>query len=1136
MFIRISFTYHHRYERAKFKKQIRDNWQPILNQLREQTPELKEPEIIFSSGRNIYIGTEKIAQKIRNKFFLQKDHACRYGSLLASNTKEIKTLNTSIKVKIVDSESKHPTMTNLVKTYETGDCHGKISRNIALQVGAIQKNAPFQFRGALNLAGNQSLIKGTFQINDHLTKTKGYDMILDRTSIKGYPKNTRGLEVTRINNTWHFKAKDNKTISKAINNTRGVDNQEELIEKITSIFQNYDVKFSSQEELSFSVKVPQTESDNFKNNLNKLEKVFGELGIDKHIPCGDYQVENPTLGTREQAKIQEYDMSWQVLIWFSEDAIKKDILPETQKEAERLREIQKDPRLLAQYVLDNYDRRKNLQNPEGDSEKEDLAMIKILREDVNHSMMLNHPKVTSYLQQQIQNRWKELAERGAKSLKAGLAQPFDCEPHTVIAPHLENGTKIFCGRYPVADKYNLCAYTVDNTQAPDHILRQKGCIFINPTEAMENHQCDFDGDYLFYGTKEEYPTIFQEIVVRPPKSENEGIVKLEKKPYPDDLFVTSVLTQDNSIGTIANLIGRVECVPKNLTDLPKRIQEKVNQAFTTAKQKLPQALQIEVDSPKAANRYTDAPELVKAVEFVQKNQECQNVPLFRYKNHENLYLTAPMPEGKAPIDLLAKEVNKHWEKATHQAISAEQFQSTPFPEIFQCDVEQDINKLVNEYTTKFQKNNQGLLQLAKDLLAEYSQKTQGIMNSNLREEEQKNSFKDLYNSLALTAYSNIESEENLDKLAKLVWLEETKEKESSSDNQHYKKCVEYNEKYEMGVHFYQIKEDPKRTDTLPPGSLDNTSIENSYILETPFEWSLTENNNQEKRFTAKTIANWLKKNNIEFQAFLDNNRPLVLFSFSQKAVEENDKKLHKVITKIADKYSPNSDSIDNNLLVNQKYKNTRKYITINKKKQELRITDNKKFSSFIKPDQYRKRALTINLFPENVAEWLKQASVSSKTVINIVGVKQPENYYHDTNLKDYLAQNQGEFSIQKSQGYRKGEPMVYLDNKPLGFLSSKSLPIPLGTKFTAKDIAEIGQGINLKVNEIQTSPISNLESYKKPKPPKLNCEKANYTQKRLEAKKNQQIIEAVVNYEEEANPVATQFRVAQKANSFDMEK
>ncbi len=195
--------------------------------------------VVLSSGNSVYFGNKELIAKIRDQFFnTQPDHCCRYGSLLVSSCLQGATLldsnqsNSTIRLKIVDSQSNDPKEKAEAVAFFTGDCHGKISPQLAEQIGA-KSNHPFQFRmawmtnwddGKTSTPNTSFLAKGTFLPNRNLTEDRGYDIVLDRSSIKGIAKdqlnelipcgdyqlpkmalgNRANAELQKYDNSWQF--------------------------------------------------------------------------------------------------------------------------------------------------------------------------------------------------------------------------------------------------------------------------------------------------------------------------------------------------------------------------------------------------------------------------------------------------------------------------------------------------------------------------------------------------------------------------------------------------------------------------------------------------------------------------------------------------------------------------------------------------------------------------------------------------------------------------------------------------------------------------------------------------------------------------------------------------------------------
>ncbi|MEA5470067.1 hypothetical protein VB714_14400, partial [Spirulina sp. 06S082] len=501
--------------------------------------------VAFSSGNSIYFADRKLSKQLNEPFKTQPDTACRYGSLLVSSCNEGAIAFHSsdgqpLRVKIVDWESNDPAEREEAQKFSTGDCHGKISPRLAKAMGG-KGNRPFQFRFAWmqkwqNPAHPHTppvsfLAKGTFLPDRALTEDLGYDLILDKSSIKGLTKEAR----------------------------------------------------------------------------------------DRHIPCGDWELPEAVIGNRGNAKVQAYENSWQFSIWYSQAALQADIVPPTITEAQKLAEIQKDPLKLARYLVEQYDKKARLvgeQNAiEGEEseqqERSESATISLLRSD-RYGQLLDFPKVADFMRSQLAKRWQDLALKGAIHHGSAMAQPCDdLKPGTIVAPHLKDGEEAIVTRYPIVSKDNIRRYVVDNRQRPD-LLRYRGCAFIRPDQAMQHHQCDFDGDQLVITPVSRVPRLAAET-----RHANEGreFAPVEKRPKVDyrkardrkgqrkyaTLRQIAVAVPKNSIGYIATLIGRVQSsIPQ-----PKEPQKLFERRQRKLLGKLFDALQIEVDSPKSATRFDE---------------------------------------------------------------------------------------------------------------------------------------------------------------------------------------------------------------------------------------------------------------------------------------------------------------------------------------------------------------------------------------------------------------------------------------------------------------------------------------------------------------------------------------------------
>ncbi len=575
--------------------------------------------VIFSSGKSVYFGNKELIDNIRHQFFkTQPDHCCRYGSLLVSSCLQGAALfdssqdNSPIRLKIVDSQSNDPKEREEAADFFTGDCHGKISPQLAQEVGAKSKR-PFQFRMAWMTAWNQEgrrkegkfstpntsfLAKGTFLPNRTLTEDRGYDIVLDRSSIKGIAK----------------------------------------------------------------------------DRLNEL------------VPCGDYQLPKMALGNRANAELQKYDNSWQFSIWFSEGAIASDIVPATKAEAQRLAQIQSNPLKLNRYIVEQHDRKASLiqtdddavsvESSEEEREPKESRLVSLLRQDTK-GLLTGYPKLVEFQRSQLRKIWLNLAIKGALHHDSAMAQPCDnLKPGTIAAPHLGNGTEVIVTRYPIVSKDNIRRYTVDNNQpAAQSLLNYRGCVFIRSDQAMQHHQCDFDGDQLIVTPTTRFPQISQEIRQANEPAEYPSVVKRKKIDYGQPKYTNlrqiAAAIKQNSIGHVATLIGRVQSSSNPYQKQSRRSK------FEFAKRqllgKLFDALQIEVDSPKSATRYQDHHE-----ELITHTRNWSNKfpsPLFDYKKDERLYKTSCLPTSTDNnINCLAeKAVNPQWNQTRLKSLELDRF-------------------------------------------------------------------------------------------------------------------------------------------------------------------------------------------------------------------------------------------------------------------------------------------------------------------------------------------------------------------------------------------------------------------------------------------------------------------------------
>ncbi|AFZ37982.1 hypothetical protein Sta7437_4520 (plasmid) [Stanieria cyanosphaera PCC 7437] len=912
--------------------------------------------IIFSSGKSVYFGNKELIDNIREQFFkTQPDHCCRYGSLLVSSCLQGAVLfdsskdNSPIKLKIVDSQSNNPKEREAAADFFTGDCHGKISPHLAEEVGAKSKR-PFQFRMAWMTGWNQNetknstpktsfLAKGTFLPNRTLTEARGYDIILDRSSIKGIAK-------------------------------------------------------------------------------DKLSEL---------IPCGDYQLPKMALGNRANAELQKYDNSWQFSIWFSKSAIASDLVPATKAEAQRLAQIQSNPLKLNRYIVEQHDKKASfiqtdddavsVEGSEDEREAKESRLVSLLRQD-NKGLLTGYPKLVEFQRSQLRKIWLNLAIKGALHHDSAMAQPCDnLKPGTIVAPHLENGTEVIVTRYPIVSKDNIRRYTVDNHQpAAQSLLNYRSCVFIRSDQAMQHHQCDFDGDQLIVTPTSRFPQISQEIRRANEPSEYPSVVKREKtnygKPKYTNLKQIAAAIKQNSIGYVATLIGRVQSSSNPYQKQSRR--EKFESAKVKLLGKLFDALQIEVDSPKSAARYQDrhGDIIARTKNWVENFPS----PLFDYKKDERVYKTSCLPTSTDNnIDCIAERaVNPQWSRTRIKSLELDRFS-------FLFDEPNDKQDL------KYWE--QVCLPKAEEIKQRYRDRSREIHQANKDDpERKKQEFAQLYEDLRAIVDEEFPNAEERMLAASAMWKLETNNK---SLKNHIAECKKLACRLNSTI---ELVKEHRFNSSLEP--------QNTWVVSVPFVRRDNSHNNSDVvnnsknnsyRPLAAEFKAYLDKQGASYEATVNSDLPLIDFALIDPQPE--------LIKNLQAKLGNN----DNDRFVWQEHNlTTYKGDTV-----PLQIVPPKDYTWVeMNEENLAKGSLILNLFAAEICQRLEEYQFTS---FKLIGAK--HNDYSQVDFSDKRLQNKEfEFVVGKYNNpndYRHGQPMVQLKSKDLAMFEPQSPRLPVGSTFTA---------------------------------------------------------------------------------------
>jgi hypothetical protein len=583
-----------------------DTKEPNAKHLRNRVFEDGEKRYLaFSSGKSYYFAGANLTRQLRKLFETEPDTACRYGSLLVSDCFKGSATLECLRVKIVDYQDPQ------FAEFQTGDCHGKISPCLAKQLGG-HRRSPFQFRFAWRAdwaAGTDAdrpqvsfLAKGTFLPDVKLTADKGYDLILDRSSIKG---------------------------------------------------------------------------------INKAE-------LKQLIPCGDYEFPRAVIGNRSNAKVTEYNNSWQFTIWFSEDAVRQDFGDMTRQEAEKLADLQRDPLALAKYIVNEYDKdqerravsENELEDEEGGNgdRTQESRMIAILRAD-KYGQLIDAPKIADFLRNYVAKRWRDLAVRTGFTHSSGMALPApELERGTICAPHLPEGDTIVT-RYPIVSKDNIRLY--HNVHGSE-LTKTRNVVWIHPKDAEEFHQADFDGDQLIVTPASKCPHIAEETLRAVDPGEYVTVKQRPKVAYTKvlnengerkykNLAQIAAASSQNKVGLIATYIGRVQSSIPNEEEHPKLFERKQKALLN----RLITGLQPEVDYQKSAERLEDIAEIdgKNLIADARRWSESHPCHFFDFQKDDRSYrvFTIPADEPTA-VNVMPREiVNPLWQATQIRNRSREEF-------------------------------------------------------------------------------------------------------------------------------------------------------------------------------------------------------------------------------------------------------------------------------------------------------------------------------------------------------------------------------------------------------------------------------------------------------------------------------
>jgi hypothetical protein len=509
----------------------------------------------------------------------------------------------------------------------------------------------------------------------------------------------------------------------------------------------------------------------------------GRKGEDAIQP-GEYML-SIGLGVKALALYRQHSLGTQILVNYPL-SVEREILPIIKKQALALAHDQKNLRRLALRYIQTYEHRKaklldsnQLENCQeelddkfsvfddidsgGEGEQaidgenytyleKDSKTYLLLKADLDgYCQLLEHPKIIAELQEFARKQWLEIATGRSIKFTSGLAQPsLDLKCDEICIPYLGSGEEIIVTRSPLINSNGVI--TLKNKHLPQML---DGCVYIHPKTAMNNMQCDFDGDLLAFAPSREFPHLASEVKEKNlPQNRYPDIVKKDKVPYRGTFAEIAVSAMENKIGIIANEIQKnigLQCeicamptveksnylqrvsahcsflakrclqgklqIPGNILDQINKIAEtgvniktldgnQIEEKLQLVKKllfdcvaELGNELQVATDGPKSALRPSNA-----VIQYCQAITAYKEVDWLADKKNPEAFTNKGMKtNGYSPIDSMIQQTNQIFEQHQLNARPIEQFKKL-YPGIaFSPAQKQQAQKIKLDYNSLIKK-------------------------------------------------------------------------------------------------------------------------------------------------------------------------------------------------------------------------------------------------------------------------------------------------------------------------------------------------------------------------------------------------------------------------------------------------
>ena len=207
---------------------------------------------------------------------------------------------------------------------------------------------------------------------------------------------------------------------------------------------------------------------------------------------GTYEWEDVTWGTVSRSKVLKVKVGYQVLQWFTPQAIQQDIMPHVEEQISLLLEAGRSAKVATALL--------NLDGVEAE-----FNLLQVIRAD-KFDRLRGHPWIVRGLTQMLRRRWMHLALGAGLHATGLMGVPDDDLPNGVVcSPDLKEGP-VIAFRYPVRSWADIKLWDVDTSQHQEH----KGVVWMNHKTAG-SILGDFDGDYYCFLSAAQFPTLATEI-------------------------------------------------------------------------------------------------------------------------------------------------------------------------------------------------------------------------------------------------------------------------------------------------------------------------------------------------------------------------------------------------------------------------------------------------------------------------------------------------------------------------------------------------------------------------------------------------------------------------------------------------